>query len=495
MFDSHYDSLAHCTGLDAGDPRKLSNKIEVLFKMTERHLSEVDGCFVDNKQCQALREEMKDYLRKINEVESLPLHFRIRVMDIFQQHYASFFDSEYVTLALKSYQIASRLMVQKLFETGNEFHLALMEITIASLTMSIRDLRTKFKKYQTIDRQNPRIVYELVDHVFQSLTLLANVNSERVQVFKTCLCWYEFLLRMDFFSKDGKEQDQVIAVLNKYIHRVDVSFFESGDVLPQQLDSDIHKLYLQVFPSYPDLLPQLVMKFESHETQVDTIVLDLTNFFDRICMMVNKHGVSQHERRGCEMIRKTLLSRMRKEVRRESPDTDVILDNSITKAFVNKLFSEIKHVHTEELPDTWAVTDYSRSGVSLKSTAHTKRLNKVTIGHLVGLRWIGSLKGMGYQLGFVRWYKHTGQEEMIGIEFFKIGYYMKPGWADETRTIVLQEKKDPHVIWLPHVHASIGDTLLLQSREGDQTVYIKDKLLVGDNYTRVRIVSEEDLIV
>lgn len=493
MFDSPYDSLANYTNLNAGDPRQLSHKMEVLFKMIERHHAEIGHDFVaGDAPCVALQDEMKDYLKKMNEVEKLPLHFRIRVMDLFQQHYASYFDSDYVDLALESYHIATQLIVPHLQELNQQFHMALLEVSIASLTLSIRDLRQRFKKHRAVCKKNLTIIYALTDQIFQVITHLEAENKERIEVFKTCLCWHEFFLRMDFFSKDEDEQDQVIAVLARYIDQVHVSFYESGEMLPQQLDSDVHKLYLQVFPAYPELLPQLAMKFEKQETQIDVIILDLTKFFDCICIATMDKGSETTIQRGCELIRRTLLSRMRKDVRRGSSDSDVILDVSISKAFIHKLFSEVKHVHTEELPDTWSVIDYSRSGVSLKSTTHTKRLEKLTIGHLVGLRWIGGLKDMGYQLGFVRWYKHTDTEDMIGIEFFKRAYYMKPALRkNNKRTIMLQEKKDSHVVWLPHANVVVGDKLSLQQRDGMKKVQIKEVLSAGDNYSRVHIMDSE----
>ncbi|MDQ6961937.1 MAG: hypothetical protein Q9M28_05340 [Mariprofundaceae bacterium] len=491
MFNSSYNSLANYTLLDAGDARQLSHKLEVLFKVIERHYLEIGHDFLENDERSiALQEEMKSYVKKMNEIKALPLSFRLRVMDQFQQHYASFFDSEYVDLALKSYEIASKLILSRLHEP--DFRMALLEVSISTLMLSTRHLLYRLKHHQAVGAEHLSIAYDLVGQVFQILTYLEDEDKARVNEFKTCLCWYEFLLRMDFFSKDDTEQDQVIKVLDQYIEDVKVTFYEAGDVLPQQLDHDVHRLYLQVFPAYPELLPQLAMKFEKQETQVDVIVLELTSFFDCICMAATHKETNVEIQRGCELIRRTLLSRMRKDTRRASSDSDVILDVNIGKAFMNKLFSEVKHVHTGELPDTWSVLDYSRSGASLKSTTHTKRLEKLTIGHLVGLRWIGGLKDMGYQLGFVRWYKHSESEDMIGIEFFKLAYYMKTALrANKKKTIVLQERNDSHVVWLPHANVVVGEKFLLRRRDGTQKVSVKEVLSSGDNYSRVHMIASE----
>ncbi|MDQ6962730.1 MAG: hypothetical protein Q9M28_09435 [Mariprofundaceae bacterium] len=481
---SDINSLAseHNADIDIGNTHALSSRIRIQFDIIQRELKLLPKLF-DNtrKDCWKMREEIKKYLSMLNHQQDLPLYFRLEVMDFFQKYYASYFDSEYIIVALKSYQITIELLNSE----GMTYRLDILRIAIAAITITILDLKIHRQQYQPIEKKKGMLLYSVLHHVFPFIDFLDDKHAKDLELLGQKVCQYVLLQRMDFFSKDLNEQKLIVEKLNQYSGRISSHFYTKGEML--YLPTDQLHSYLAIYPQYPSTFTKVITKFKHETSQNNMILLDLNLFLDQI-IHLSKDSPRQDERNTCKLIRDSLLRFSRTSPRQiTEKDVNVFLDLDATTAFQNRrLFKRgCDHDTNKRLNANWQIIDYSKTGLSLKNKSQ-QHFDVFQKGLLVGVQWTEelSLLDTKYQLGFLRWYKTKGDEEQIGIEFFKKAYMIRFAVFHADESVVIQEKTNPNILWVPSPYMHLDDSVHIYENKNIYSYRIEQILETGLNFSR-----------
>jgi len=335
-----------------------------------------------------------------------------------------------------------------------------------------------------IHTEKTKILFQIIENNLAFLPFMELNHPDTLHAFGQKIAQYIILSRMDFFSKKVTEQDSMVALLGDHFKTIEVSFYTQGERL--YLGHEKQPSYLPIYPKFYGTIVKITTSFKNNVSAHDMVLLDLTKFLN-VINAYTQQTIDKQKKRDARLILDALLRYTRINKRILSlTQHEVYLDLNSNTALTNKRLykNDCAHSNLQRERTSWVVLDYSKSGVRLqrsKSEGHTL----FSRGKLVGIQWTEDDNQVDtrYHLGLLRWYKSDAQCESMGIEFLRVAYTLRLAIFKADKIIaVLQEKKHPHITWIPMTDIQLNDSLYLRKRDVAYSVSVI--LEVGENYTR-----------
>lgn len=491
------DALHFESELYVGDEKLLEdNKLRQAFKALMKRVEKARAVEIE-----LLQGDILNYVEYLNHIKNLPLDFRMHTLK--SLHEVRFLNDDIISAMFVSYRLSAELIVREVGLVKRSLA-TIVILAIDALNLSILKLKRVLTVHHAPEAEDIRCVFYVTRLAMRALPKLEPKAGEYSKKLLLTLTWHELIRRLDFFSKERKTQFVLIQELERYIDNIQPALYFKGSVLPKLG----HKhFFLQVFPDQSDHLSEVVTEFKEAVAQREMLLFSLHDFLDAVTDKKRQAKLSLHRQKetafrkreqlqdvilGADMILKSLLVRLRHGMRREVQNTQVILqlDAALAMAQSRKSYHQDHHMNSvkeEELPNTWDVLNYSVRGARLCSREASVLPAELTLGALVGMRWVGDVSGQ--VLGFVRWYKFQDNRYYVGIEFLGLACQLRRAVTMQKKWIVLQEASKQGDVWFPDYWVEEGMAFIMPI-DGQQSIhcYVDKVLQRGVNYSRCKVV-------
>jgi len=464
-----------------------------------------------------LRQDMKDYLARLNANPMLPLQFRMKVLARFESDLA-LFDPEMTSAVLNAHKIAI-LMVHKEARENRNYLAPLSEMIAAALELAVQLLLHTLQQYQIPSPITSRQVFDLAKlglALIPALLMEKHMQS-RVRL-NVQISAFELLRRLDFYGKSIEEQQMVWREVEPRLSNLTPILVRKGE----SRDLTGNSIFLVSNLARPHERPQVLTKIRQPFAD-DLILIPLDQIVDEEVAAVNRVEnllkSTEQQRRDLHIesqVRTTLVGgkafldmlrpQRRPTLRTEYSGVRVLLQEDSARAIVESksllALNKYEQAPTSggSLPDAWLVKNIDLTGISLERIGVTPP--RFAVGTLVGLIWL-PFKGEPL-LGFVRWHKEVKHgEHHIGIEFITEQYYLMKGSVlsqkvDESPhlrnwPLLLQQGTLHHTVIFPDPYIPVGMTFNLSQESKSGEFRVQEIVANGPNYTLAHIVKDSPI--
>ncbi len=542
------DLRLHPRRLNLGRAELLSDALTLPFTDIDSRLGHyVLGATTDEKR--QLRRSMKNYLGRLNANPHIPLKFRLKVLNRFEQE-LDLFDADMTAAVLNAHKIGVAL-VQEAARLDQKYFPHLVDMISHAIELAIKLLRIDLEHYRPPAIIVTRQFFELAKLGLEISTQLDPAHADKTARLQQAICKHEFLRRLDFFKHDQARQQMIWHELQYHIKAIQACFYRQGQDMPHD-----NRISLLINLNRPHENGQVIQQTNQQQAAFDCIAMPLDAFIARLGKGIRSVkqvlGDQQQQHKalhtedalnstmiGGTAILLALKSEKRHQARQSQNNIKVQLLEDLCSSMI-KAFSTPQDKNTDAGNDvgaTWTVVDITADGMCLERMHSTtqraqpgEQLSREPdrqsggkigeqLGKMVGLHWrfaaiddsntppsAQQSKIIPARLGFIRWVKeHKSGEQRIGIAFFQ------PRPAQQRQAFILakaivlggnkdlQEKRTWPILIKPHKSSHIAifpdrniyknmSFMVLQDDQHNQHFKVQQIMIAGANYTRCEII-------
>ncbi|MDQ6969470.1 MAG: hypothetical protein Q9M16_03050 [Mariprofundus sp.] len=542
------DLRLHPRRLNLGRAELLSDALTLPFTDIDSRLGHyVLGATTDEKR--QLRRSMKNYLGRLNANPHIPLKFRLKVLNRFEQE-LDLFDADMTAAVLNAHKIGVAL-VQEAARLDQKYFPHLVDMISHAIELAIKLLRIDLEHYRPPAIIVTRQFFELAKLGLEISTQLDPAHADKTARLQQAVCKHEFLRRLDFFKHDQAHQQMIWHELQYHIKAIQACFYRKGQHI-----ASANRITLFINLNRPHENGQLIQPSKQQQAAFDCIAMPLDAFIARLgkgirsVKQVLDDQQQQHKALHTEdalnstmiggiAILLALKSEKRHQARQSQKNIKVQLLENLCSSII-KAFPTPQDNNTDadnDVPASWTVVDITADGMCLerihsatqrpqpgseKSGEQSDRQSAGQIGELlgkmVGLHWSFAAtddsntppsaqqsETIPARLGFIRWVKeHKSGEQRIGIAFFQPRPAQQQAFIlakaivlggnqglQQKRTwpILIKPQKTSHIAIFPdrNIYKNMS-FMVLQDDHHHQPFKVRQIMIAGANYTRCEII-------
>lgn len=445
---------------------------------------------------------MKSYLGRLNANPLIPISFRMKVLNRFEQE-LNLFDGEMTAALLNAHKIAID-MVQSEARKESRYYAPLVEMIGNAVEMAVKILQLTLEQYRATPVIATRQFFELARLGLEVAAALDAQFKPMARQLITAICRHELLRAIDFFSKTVAQQHMIIRELEYHISLLQAHYCRQSSPLPASASN----ASLLTNMSRPNDPPQLMQKIQG-SLPFDAIIIPVDALIQRLHTAV-AHIESLHKNRdwqrnqlhteeailttqvGGHAILDALTIRPQRRQRISYPNTHVTFEWNSLKSFLQKAAQQSE---TDRTDQQWRLIDSEDAGICVERLHGDVKLSDA-VGCIVGINWFpdsGEAK-----LGFVRWMKQSrNAEQRLGIELFRqpvkvvqanIESGSKAMNAKRSWPLLILPANGSLTAWFPENRVYRNMVFII--RNGDKNIHFKIKKIIesGPNYCKCTVV-------
>ena len=417
------DLRLHAQRLQLGQAELLTDALTLPFSNIENRLAQ----FVissSNEESEQLRRSMKQYLGRLNSNPLIPLQFRMKVLNRFEQQ-LDLFDGDMTAAVLNSHKIAVE-MVQKAARSNDSYYPILVDMLSNSIELALKLLQISLEKYQAPAIIATRQFFELARLGLGVAAALDHQHQIKVKRLHVAICKFELLRLLDFYGKTIEEQSQTWKELQFHIDCLQAYLCRSSE--PHQTFNGSRFLVSNL--NRPNDAAKVLTELPD-QLDYDCILIPVDTLISRISLAVEhiQGLLSSKERQkdlyteeamlttlvGGTAILNALKSGKRESNRRDVPETHISIEWNPGKA-LSLLDSDVDNRRPDNRTNQWLVINSNRKGACIERLSSNSLEGYV--GCLIGLHWLPESELP--RLAFIRWAKEVKSgEQRLGIEFLQ----------------------------------------------------------------------------
>jgi len=460
----------------------------------------------------ALIRSMKRYLGRLNANPHIPLAFRLKVLNRFEQE-LDLFDAEMTAAVLNAHKVGV-LLVQQAAREDRAYYPTLIEMIANAMELATRLLRMNLERYRA-----PVVIVtrQCFDLARLGLGVSAAMHDEAPSIrerFYRALCNHEMLRKLDLFSCPQTAQQQIWHELQYHVGVLKPRLMQAGShdadasgcrwmVINLNRPNDAGRM----LSALPNPMPYdcIVIAMDALIERVETAVAGVATIMaDRSAQRQSLHTEHALESTyaGGRAILRALRNEKRTADRRQAHDITLQLLTDAPRALM--LASGADGADAKSAPldarACWTLIDSNDNGICLERMAGD--LNALQPGTLVGLRWRSAHSDPGHQamptLAFVCWIRiRKAGEQRIGLRFMEPGYRLAravvPGIdreMDRKRTwpVLVRPGEAEHTMLFPNTGVYRQMAFIVQQGARQAHFKISEVIASGSNYTLCRII-------
>lgn len=515
----------HPQRLELGRAELLTDALILPFTDIEGRLSQL--AFSANAlEANNLRKSMKSYLGRLNSNPHIPLKFRLKVLNRFEQE-LDLFDGEMTAAVLNAHKIGV-VLVQEKARSAPDYYPVLVDMVANAIELSVKLLRLSLEQYHGQSILATRQFFDLARLGLDVAAASVDLPADSVSRLYKAICNHELLRKLDLFAHTPAMQQRIWLEMQYHVGLLTPCFFRQGSTPPAACTAPLLLTNLNRPNDPATTCTEL-----NEPPAFDAIMIPAGPFTERLEMAAHHASTvlhqpdmqkqtlhTEHELEntllGCRAILNALSGEKRSEEERgDRINARVVLQLDAARAIRDAFHSddgvEKKLTAAENSDHSWRIANLHTSGLCLE------RVNAgaipLIVGALVGLQWllpehdapdlpfdqknpqcIPPLK----RLGVVSWIKVVKPgEQQIGIAFLAEGYHLAvavmPGGgsdAEARRTwpVLLRQQERKRIMILPDPGIHRGMIFMLSQGERHAAFKVSDVEEVALNYTRSHII-------
>jgi len=487
---------------ELGRARLLTDAITRPFTDIENRLSRHWGAM--SEHAERLRFDIKAYLSLLNASPMIPLKFRLKVLNRFENE-LDLFDDQLAAALLNAYQIAAE-MLQQAASREPGYYPVLIDVAANAIEMAIRLFRLSLETYQSPSILVIRRIFSLERLGLGALQVMPEGSEEAHTHLQHLVARYELLRALDFFGKSSSEQKIIWQLLQKDDGEFQPRFYRHQDAPPSRLPD---KLFLLSNLSRPDQAPYITHLPEKFPG--DAILIPVSRFLSHLAaenkkakILLRDEELQKKVMRTEDELRLTMTGsglvlndlRIKERAKRyQYHETRVYIDSNLQRVLAgsNDSVTLDKYASTPfelNTGDTWLIADISKTGLGL--TRHSSSHVDIEVGAMTGLKWPHH-KGEP-ELGFIRWFREPRPDEQrLGIEFLQGAFHsikasltgagsivslkMIPPWP-----VIAERRLDSLRVFSPEKNISTGKILNFSDTDHPGPYKVRHIIRTGPNY-------------
>jgi len=507
----------HAKSVDLGQAEMLTDALLHRFDDLEQRLNTY---IVGSAGGDKLRKNMQAYLSRLNSNTLIPLHFRLKVLNRFEEQ-LDLFDAEMTAAILNAHKIGID-MVQKEAQEEPSYYPVLVNMVSHAIELAGRLMRDILGSYQVPAVITIRQVFDLMRLGLVILPELAAESEDERKRFYTSIVRYEVLRNLDFFSKTKEQQLMMMDELEHHVDKLKPHYLAKGAT--RSLEMKGFSLLVTNL-SRPHDTGQ-VMPFPPQTVATDYLIVPMDDFIDKLVLSIDraekvlKNPVLQSKDIQIEKSLATtvvggnamldaLRTKSRDSERQEYGNAKLSVGWTLLKSMAD---SEEKDEVSGELisgeedlsllagKGAWTVMNISKQGQAIERLSDDDL--PLGVGSLVGLHWLPH-RGEP-QFGFIRWIKFPKLgEQQLGLEFYLQEYVSVPavmlsvGDTKKNRTwsvLATFEQDGEHTLIFPDITIFKGMVISIVDDKRGGYFKVATVQKVGPNYSicTVRVAAELD---
>jgi len=510
----------HAKTADLGQAEMLTDALLHRFDDLEQRLNTyIVGSAGGNK----LRKNMQAYLSRLNSNTLIPLHFRLKVLNRFEEQ-LDLFDAEMTAAVLNAHKIGID-MVQKEAQEEASYYPVLVNMVSHAIELAGRLMRDILGGYQVPAVITIRQVFDLMRLGLVILPELSAESEKERNRFYVSIVRYEILRNLDFFSKTKEQQLMMMDELEHHVHKLEPHYLAKGAT--RSLEMKGYSLLVTNL-SRPHDTGQ-VMPFPPQTAATDYLIIPMDDFIDKLVLSIDraekvlKNPVLQSKDIQIEKSLATtvvggnamldaLRTKSRDSERQEYGNAKLHVGWTLLKSMAEAEEQEDEEGLSGELisgeedlslitgKGSWTVMNISKQGQAVERLSDEAL--PLGVGALVGLHWQphrGEPK-----FAFIRWIKFPKLgEQQLGAEFYLQDYVSVPavmlsvGDTKKNRTwsvLATFEEDGEHTLVFPDTTIFKGMVISIVDKERGGYFKVATIQKVGPNYSicTVSVASELD---
>ncbi|NWF39716.1 hypothetical protein F3F96_11270 [Mariprofundus sp. NF] len=494
----------HPQRLSLGKTELLTDAITLPFTDIEGKLNAyaINSSEAERRQLTA---NMKSYLGRLNANPLIPISFRLKVLNRFEQE-LNLFDGEMTAAVLNAHKIAID-MVQSEARKESRYYAPLVEMVGNSVELAVKILQLTLEQYRATPVIATRQFFELARLGLDVAASLDEQLKPKAQLLITAICRHELLRAIDFFSKTVEQQHMITREMEYHINKLQAHYCPQQTQLPAS--AGITCLLTNM--SRPNDPPKFMQEIHG-SLPFDALIIPVDSLIQRLNTAVT-HIDSLHENRdqqrnelhteeamlttqiGGHAMLDALTTHPQRQQRSNCPNTHVIFEWASTKSFLATVQNRPQQSDTNSSDLQWRLIDSETSGICVERLNSDEKLTDV-VGSLVGISWFPDSDQP--KIGFVRWIKLSRSgEQRLGIELFRIPVKVVQASIESGSEAMNAKRSWPLLIapdqgsltaWFPENR--VYRNMVFAIRNGDENIHFKIREIMesGPNYCKCTIV-------
>jgi len=502
-FELETDSGLGTACPELGSAKLLTHAITRPFADIENRLSRQWGARSEH-DAEQLQSDMKAYLSLLNASPMIPLKFRLKVLNHFENE-LDLFDDQLAATLLDAYKIAAK-MLQQAANRDPGYYPALIDVAVNAIEIAIHLFRLSLEIYQSPSILVIRRIFSLERLGLNALQAMPEGSEEARAHIQHLVSWYELLKALDFFGKSPSEQKIIWQLLQKDAGELQPRFYQYQDAPPSRLPGKVFLLSNLSRPDQAPYITRLPKKFPG-----DVILIPMSHFLSHMAEENKKAKIllrdedlqrkvmSTEDELQLTMIGSGLilddLSIKKRAKRYQYHETRVYVSGDLHRVFAGTGDAGNMSGYTFtpfELNsgNTWLIADISKSGAGLMR--HYSSRTEIEIGAMAGLHW--PLHKGEPELGFIRWFREPKPgEQRLGIEFLRghfrsinasvagagaiVSLKMIPPWP-----VIAERRLDSLRVFSPEKNIFAGSILNFSNTDHPGPYKVNHIIRTGPNY-------------
>jgi len=491
--------------LQLGKVELLTDALILPYSNIEKQLSQfVTGASQD--ETKRLRRKMKNYLDRLNANPLIPLNFRMKVLNQFEQE-LELFDAEMTAAVLNAHKIGVDL-VQKAAREESGYYTYLIDMVSNAIELAVKLLLLSLAQHRAPAVISTRQFFDLARLGLNVARVLDKRSHARQQRLYKAVCNYELLRALNFYGKTETQQKMTWEELQYHIGVLQPQFYRDGESPGEManksfLVSNINRPNepARFFNSLPDPLRHacIVIPMDAFMNRLDTALKRVKSVLENQDIQkksLHTEDSLQTTLVGGSAILYALRNEKREDRSSDQPKAHVILEWDAARAF-NSVFSSAAAWWGEsDTADTsaWSVIHISNHGVDVERISSEPL--PYHIGSFVGLKWIPDAKQP--TLGFISWFKEVKPGEChIRIHFLKDQCQLAQATiyaGDEalhskrTWPILVKPGKSSIITIFPDPHIARKMVFVISRNDKNAYFKVKEVITSGPNATVCQMV-------
>jgi hypothetical protein len=506
--------------LNLGRAELLTDALTLPFTDIESRLSHY-ALSSSPDESRRLARSMKSYLGRLNANPHIPLKFRLKVLNRFEQE-LDLFDAEMTAAVLNAHKIGV-LLVQQAARSDSSYYPMLVDMIANAVELAVKLLLMNMARYIAPSVIVTRQFFDLARLGLDVAAAMGERAPSKTARLNKALCNHEMLRKIDLFAHPHTAQQQIWRELQCHVGALTPRFCRSGD----SGDNNAHHFYMLINLNRPND-PGRIMRRLPNQIVWDAIVIPLDPLLERLARAIRSVETVLNDPKAQKQTLHTeqalattltggraILASLKEEKRNHARgqhgeggvEIDFKLPDAIVRAFSNRQPLD-ENGEAFDAQRAWSMIDIGPHGACVERI-HSDPLDPLP-DSLVGLRWrfdrqrlktrfVPWKEGMDQEqpdapaLGFIRWAKIVKPgEQRIGITFLEPGYQLAKAVVsagnkrlDDKRTwpVLVRRQQEQSLVIFPDTGVYKQMTFILLM-DGQHSHYkITDIPHAGQNYS------------
>lgn len=470
----------------------------------------------------ALVRSMKGYLGRLNANPHIPLSFRLKVLNRFEQE-LDLFDVEMTAAVLNAHKVGV-LLVQQAARKDCDYYPMLIDMVANAMELATRLLRMNLAQYRSPVVIVTRQFFDLARLGLGVAALMGEQAPSKRERLYRAVSNHELLRKLDMFSHDESRQQQIWQELQYHVGALKPRLMHAGETIDgkvmEHADASIWMLINLNRPNDPGRMltePPDTIDYDSIVIAMDALIERVKKavfgveaiMADRAAQRKSLHTEQalEHTLAGGRALLAALHEGRRSTDRKHEHGAGLMLNSNAAQSLTLASQRSGDPVSEEEPADTprWTLIDSSAGGICLECMESNQ--SDLQPGTLVGLRWQMGEQGLRSDyarqpgsmpaLAWVRWVRvERAGDQRIGLSFIEPGYKQAKAVViganqemDQKRTwpVLVRPGEREHEILFPDTGIYRQMTFMLLQGRQQAHFRISEIIRSGSNYTLCRM--------